>query len=465
MLCYGASARLNCLFVPFCLALPAYVFPPGPASLVVKHARPIEFAEGTSTMQQGPQRRVVVTGVGIVTPLACDINTFWTRLVAGESGIHPLTTLDTTKYKVHFGGDIPDFDVSEHCEPREAKRLDRFTQFAVHAGGQAVADANLNFDSIDRARCGVILGSGIGGLGEIESQIERMLTKGPDRVSPFTVPKMMLNAAGGNLSITYGLQGPNYAVATACASATNAMGDALRSIRLGETDLVITGGTEAAITRMGLAAFQNMKALSTRNDRPAEASRPFDADRDGFVLGEGAGILVFEELQHAKARGAKIYGEVLGYGTTSDAGHITAPDPEGSGAAAAMQAAIDDAGIEPQEVDYINAHGTSTPLGDKAETIAIKRVFGEHAGKVAISSTKSALGHSLGASGGIEAVILCKTIETGTVAPTINFHRPDPDCDLDYTPCTAAARPVAVAMSNSFGFGGHNACIVIGQPR
>jgi 3-oxoacyl-[acyl-carrier-protein] synthase II len=287
-----------------------------------------------------------------------------------------------------------------------------------------------------------------------------MLSKGPDRVSPFTIPKMMVNAAGGNISITYGLRGPNYAVATACASATNAMGDAMRSIRIGETDVVITGGSEAAITGMGLAAFQNMKALSKRNDNPATASRPFDADRDGFVLGEGAGILVFEELEHAKARGARIYSEVLGYGTTCDAGHITAPDPEGVGASAAMQAALDDAGIQPAQVDYINAHGTSTPLGDKAETIAIKRTFGDHARKVAISSTKSALGHSLGASGGVEAVVVCKTIETMTVPPTINYTTPDPDCDLNYTPNQAASLKVNVGMSNSFGFGGHNASII-----
>lgn len=413
--------------------------------------------------QESKQRRIVVTGIGVVTPLASDVDDFWQRLVAGECGIHDLTTLDTSQYKVHFGGDIPDFDVGDFVDPREAKRLDRFTQFAVHAGGQAIRNSQLDFDSIDRNKCGVILGSGIGGLGEIEVQIERMLTKGPDRVSPFTVPKMMVNAAGGNISITYGLKGPNYAVATACASATNAMGDALRSIRLGETDLVITGGTEAAITRMGLAAFQNMKALSTRNDDPATASRPFDADRDGFVLGEGAGLLIFEELGHAKSRGAKIYAEVLGYGTTSDAGHITAPDPEGYGASAAMRAAIADAGVTPGDVDYINAHGTSTPLGDKAETQAIKSVFGEHAYKTRISSTKSALGHSLGASGGVEAVILCKTIETSTIAPTINYETPDPDCDLDYTPNKAASSDVKIAMSNSFGFGGHNACIVFGK--
>lgn len=414
-------------------------------------------------MQQASPRRIVVTGVGVVSPLANDVDAFWTRLTQGESGIHELSTLNTEGYKVHFGGDIPDFSISDYVEPREAKRLDRFTQFAVHAGTQAIHDSKIDLDQVDRAKCGVILGSGIGGLGEIETQIEKMLSRGPDRVSPFTVPKMMLNAAGGNLSITYGFKGPNYAVATACASATNAMGDALRSVRLGETDMVITGGTEAAITRMGLAAFQNMKALSTRNDEPSAASRPFDADRDGFVLGEGAGLLVFEELEHAKERGAKIYAEVLGYGTTSDAGHITAPDPEGHGAAAAMRAAIDDAGVSTDDVDYINAHGTSTPLGDKAETQAIKAVFGDHAYKAKISSTKSALGHSLGASGGIEAVILCKTIETGKIAPTINYETPDPECDLDYTPNSSVPYDVKVAMSNSFGFGGHNACVVFGK--
>lgn len=416
-------------------------------------------------MQNQSQRRVVVTGIGVVTPLATDIDTFWDRLTAGQSGIHDLTIFDTSKYKVHFGGDIRDFSVADFVEHREIKRLDRFTQFAMHAGGQAVKDSGIDFDQIDRSRCGVITGSGIGGMNEIEIQIGRMLSKGPDRVSPFTVPKMMLNAAGGNLSIQYGLTGPNYAVATACASATNAMGDALRSIRLGETDLVITGGSEAAITPVALAAFQNMKALSTRNEDPELASRPFDADRDGFVLAEGAGVLIFEELEHAKSHGAKIYAEVLGYGTTSDASHITAPDPEGTGAAAAMRAAIADAGIEASEIDYINAHGTSTPLGDKAETLAIKAVFGDHAKQLKVSSTKGALGHSLGASGGIEAIILCKTIEKSTIAPTINLDNPDPECDLDYTPNEAQTLDVQVAMSNSFGFGGHNACVVLGKFR
>ncbi|TWT94964.1 beta-ketoacyl-ACP synthase II [Neorhodopirellula pilleata] len=411
----------------------------------------------------GAARRVVITGIGVVTSLACDVELFWKRLTAGESGIHDLRIMDTSRYKVHFGGDIPDFDVTEHVEPKEAKRLDRFTQFAVHAGAQAVSDSGIDFSTLDPRRCGVILGSGIGGLNEIEEQIERMLNKGPDRVSPFTVPKMMVNAAGGNISIRYGLKGPNFAVATACASATNAMGDAVRSIRSGETDLVITGGSEAAITRMGLAAFQNMKALSTRNDDPIRASRPFDLDRDGFVLAEGAGLLVFEELEMAQARGARIYAEVLGYGTTSDAGHITAPDPDGNGAAEAMRLAIADSGRSADTIDYINAHGTSTPLGDKAETRAIKAVLGENASKVSISSTKGALGHSLGASGGIEAVILCKTIQTGVIAPTINLDSPDPECDLDYVPLTAREQQVDLAMSNSFGFGGHNACVVLGR--
>ena len=426
------------------------------------------MSEGSSSpsspgSQPTSERRVVITGIGVVTPLACEVDRFWELLLGGESGVSQITLLDTAKYKVHFAGEVKNFSLDGIVEPREVKRLDRFTQFAVHAANEAVRDSGVDFDSLDRLRCGVILGSGIGGLNEIEDQIERMITKGPSRVSPFTVPKMMLNAAGGNISITYGLKGPNYAVATACASATNAMGDAMRSIRLGETDLVITGGSEAALTRMGLAAFQNMKALSTRNEEPTKASRPFDSDRDGFVLAEGSGVLVFEELEHALKRGAKIYGEVLGYGTTADAGHITAPDPDGNGAAAAMSAALADANVRPEDIDYINAHGTSTPLGDKAETTAIKRVFGDAAYQTSVSSTKSALGHSLGASGGIEAVILCKAIESSTVPPTINLDTPDPECDLDYTPNEPKPRSIKVAMSNSFGFGGHNACIVVGK--
>ena len=406
-------------------------------------------------------RRVVITGVGVVTPLGLDVDTFWPALIDGNCGVHPLTTLDASQYKVSFGADIPEFDLGNLVPAKDSKKLDRFTQFAMQAGTEAIRDSGLDLDALDRTRCGVILGSGIGGLAEIESQIDRLMTKGPSKVSPFTIPKMMVNAAGGNLAIHYGLRGPNYAVATACASASNAMGDARRSIQIGECDVVITGGTEAAITKMGLAAFQNMKALSTRNEDPAKASRPFDADRDGFVLGEGAGLLVFEERERAMARGAKIYAEVIGYGTTCDAGHITAPDPEGVGAAAAMQAAIEDAGIEPGEIDYINAHGTSTPLGDQAESKAIMQVLGDAAMNTAVSSTKGALGHSLGASGGIEAVILCKSIDDSVVPPTINYETPDPGCPLDYVPNEKRPMDVGIAMSNSFGFGGHNACIIL----
>lgn len=409
------------------------------------------------------KRRVVVTGTGVVTPLACDVEGMWTALVEGRSGIHPLTVLDTEPFKIRFGGDIPDFDLGDLVEAKEAKRLDRFAQFAFHAADQAVRQAGVEFRELNSRRAGVILGSGVGGLSEIEAQTERMVLKGPDRVSPFTVPKMMLNAAGGNLSIHYGLYGPNYSVSTACASAANAIGSAFDAIRYGAADIVITGGTEAAITRVGLASFQNMKALSARSDCPEKASRPFDIDRDGFVLSEGAGILVLEELEHARQRGANILAEMLGFGSTCDAGHITQPDAEGAGAAAAMAEALRDAGLTPEAVDYINAHGTSTPLGDKAETKAVHSVFGEAARGVSISSTKSSLGHSLGASGGVELVIAVMALQRGVVPPTINLETPDPACDLDYTPNTARQRNLRVAMSNSFGFGGHNASLVAGR--
>jgi 3-oxoacyl-[acyl-carrier-protein] synthase II len=411
------------------------------------------------------KRRVVITGLGVVTSLSQQIDDFWKRLLAGESGIHPLKIFDTTNFKVKFGGDIYDWDVGDYVDKREVKRLDRFTQFALVAGANAVTDSGLDFSKEDSFRAGVILGSGIGGLTEIEEQVERLLTKGPDRVSAFTIPKLMLNAAGGNLSIRYGIRGPNYTVATACASATNAMGDAFKSIQYDDADIMITGGTEAAITPMGVSGFQNMKALSTRNEEPAKASRPFDKDREGFVMSEGAGLLVFEELEHAKKRGAKIYAEVLGFGASGDAGHITSPDEHGTGAARAMESALRDAKISPDQVDYINAHGTSTPLGDKAETQAVKKVYGDHAYKLSISSTKSSLGHSLGASGGIEAIITAKSITTNTAPPTINLDTPDPDCDLDYTPNVPKERRIDVAMSNSFGFGGHNASILLGKLR
>ena len=372
---------------------------------------------------------------------------------------------DVSDLKVKIGGDIYDWDPSEYIDSKDVKRVDRFTQFAIVAGTDAVRDSGLDLAQEDSYRCGVILGSGIGGLGEIEVQMSRLMTKGPDRVSAFTVPKMMLNAAGSVLSIEFGIRGPNYAIATACASATNAMADALKLIQDGGADLVITGGTEAAITRMGLAAFQNIKALSMRNDDPMGASRPFDADRDGFVFSEGAGLLVFEELEHARARGARIYGEVYGAGVSSDAGHITQPDEHGTGAARAMLNALQDAGLQAADIDYINAHGTSTPLGDKAETLAIKHVFQDHARSVSISSTKSQLGHTLGASGGIELVIAMQSLLHHVVPPTINLQTPDPDCDLDYTPNQPRERQVKIAMSNSFGFGGHNASIIVGKLR
>lgn len=409
------------------------------------------------------KRRVVITGLGCVTPLACDVANLWQSILDGKSGIHPLTVLDTSNHKVKFGGDVQNFDPGASVDAKEAKRLDRFTLFAMHAGHQAVQDCGIDFSKEDSNRCGAILGSGIGGLNEIEEQMFRMFGKGPDRVSPFTIPKMMLNAAGGNLAIQYGLQGPNFAVATACASSNNAMADAFKAIQYDEADVMLTGGTEAAITAMGVAGFANMKALSTRNDAPKKASRPFDADRDGFVLSEGSGILVFEELEHARKRGARIYGEVLGYGGSCDAGHITAPDEQGRGAGRAMTNALRDAKLNPEDVDYINAHGTSTPLGDKAETVAVKSVFGDAAYKVAISSTKGHLGHALGASGSIEMILSILSCYHGVIPPTINLDTPDPACDLDYTPHQPRERKVRIAMNNSFGFGGHNATLICGR--
>lgn len=411
------------------------------------------------------KRRVVVTGLGVVTSLSLKVDDLWNRLLAGESGVHELRLFDSTEFKVKVAGDVYDWDPSDYIAAKDVKRIDRFTQFAVVASVDAVNDSGLDFDKEESFRCGVILGSGIGGLQEIEKQMGRLLSKGPDRVSPFTIPKLMLNAAGGNVSIRYGIRGPNYAVATACASATNAIGDAFKAIQHDEADVMITGGSEAAVTPMGLSGFQNMKALSLRNDDPPRASRPFDADRDGFVLSEGAGILVLEELEHAKARGAHIYVEVLGAGASCDAGHITQPDERGTGAAKAMENALRNARLDPDQMVYINAHGTATPLGDKAETLAMKSVFGDHAKSLSISSTKSQLGHTLGASGGIELIAAAKAIETGIVPPTISLETPDPNCDLDYTPNEPRERDIAIAMSNSFGFGGHNASVIVGRLR
>jgi 3-oxoacyl-[acyl-carrier-protein] synthase II len=393
------------------------------------------------------------------------VDDLWRRVLAGESGIHHLRLFDTAAFKVKFAGDIYDWSAEGYISAKDVKRLDRFTQFALVSAIDAVNDAGIDFAKDDPYRCGVILGSGIGGLNEIETQHARLLSKGPDKVSAFTIPKLMVNAASGQVSIQYGLRGPNYAVATACASATNAMGDAFKTIQYDDADVMITGGTEAAVTPMGISGFSNMKALSECNDNPQGASRPFDADRDGFVLSEGAGLVVMEELEHARRRGARIYGEVYGYGATADGGHITQPDADGTGAASAMRAALADARMDPTEIDYINAHGTSTPLGDKAETLAVKKVFGPHASRISISSTKSQLGHLLGASGGVELVLTLLALRDQTCPPTINYHTPDPDCDLDYTPNLPKQRRIQCAMSNSFGFGGHNASIVVGQLR
>lgn len=409
------------------------------------------------------KRRVVITGLGVVTPLSLQVDDLWQRLLAGESGIHPIKLFDTAEFKVKFGGDVYDWSPLDVINAKEMKRVDRFTQFALVAGTRAVEDSQIDFSSENPFRCGCILGSGIGGLTEIETQVGRLIQKGPDRVSALTIPKLMLNAAGGNISIKYLLRGPNYTVATACASANNAIGDAFKSIQYGYADVMVTGGTEAALTPMGLSGFQNMRALSMRNADPQAASRPFDVNRDGFVMSEGAGILVIEELEHAKARDAKIYAEILGFGASADGGHITQPDEHGTGASKAMSLALADAELDTERIDYINAHGTSTPLGDKAETQAVKNVFGKHAYAVSISSTKSQLGHSLGASGGIELIATVKAITDSVIPPTINLDDPDPECDLDYTPNQPRERVIHRALSNSFGFGGHNASIVIGK--
>jgi len=408
-------------------------------------------------------RRVVITGMGLVTALGDTLEGFWSALCAGKSGVAELDLFDTTEFRVHFGGQVHGWDPASRFGVKEARHLDRFAQFAMAAGVSAVADSGIDFTAFHPFACGVIIGSGIGGLTEFETQHAVMLEKGPSRISPFTIPKLMVNAASGQVSIRWGLQGPNTAVATACASAANAIGDAFNVIRYGQADAMITGGSEAAITRMGLGGFASMRALSTRNDDPTRASRPFDRDRDGFVLAEGAGILILEAEEVALARGARIYAELLGYGMSADGSHITAPDEEGRGAARAMRLCLQDAGVNPEAVDYINAHGTSTGLGDLAETKAMKSVFGPHASSLQISSTKSELGHLLGASGGVELIISSLAIDRGVLPPTINLDNPGEGCDLDYIPHVAREVRVGRVMSNSFGFGGHNASLLVGR--
>ncbi len=411
------------------------------------------------------RRRVAVTGLGAVTSLSCQVPDLWTRVCNGESGVHALTRFDCHDYRARIAGEIQNWSPSAYITPKEAKRLDLFAQYALVASIDAVNDSGLDFSTEEPFRCGVILGSGVGGLQEIEDQIIRMTERGPRKVSAFTIPKLMVNAASGHVSIQFGLRGPNSAVATACASATNAIGEAFKTIQYDDADVMITGGSEAAVTRMGISAFTAMRALSERNDEPHRASRPFDVGRDGFVLSEGAGALVFEELEHAKARGADIYAEVLGYGSSGDGGHITQPDADGVGAAKSMESALADARIDREQVAYINAHGTSTVLGDIAETAAVKSVFGDWAKQLSISSTKSQLGHLLGASGGVELVLTVKAVCEGIVPPTINLETPDPKCDLDYTPIQARPRHIPVAISNSFGFGGHNGSLIVGRLR
>jgi 3-oxoacyl-[acyl-carrier-protein] synthase II len=411
------------------------------------------------------RRRVVITGLGCVTALGDSVDALFSALCAGKSGISNVESFDVTAFPVKFGGEIRNFDPTKYIEQRQANRMDRFTQFAVAAASQAVDDSGLDFSEEDLFRSGVIVGTGIGGIGEIEQQHIRLLDKGPSKISPFCVPRLMANAASGNIAIRYGLQGPNFSVSSACASGTHAIGEAFCNIVAGRSDVVITGGSEAALTPVGLASFCAAKSLSTRNDNPAAASRPFDKDRDGFVLSEGAGVLVVEELDRAKKRGAHIYAELLGYSATDDGFHITAPLPDGAGAATAMQLALADAGVEREKVDYINAHGTGTELNDIAETSAIKTVFGDHAYKLLISSTKSSLGHLLGASGAVELIVCAKTIEESVIPPTINLENLDERCDLrmDYVPLEAREANVDIALSNSFGFGGHNACLVVGK--
>ena len=407
-------------------------------------------------------RRVVVTGMSVVTALGCELSEFWERLCAGKSGISRIERFDCTDFKVNFGGEVKDFPRDDYIDPKEAKRLDRFSQFALVAASKAVEQCGIDFaQHPDLYRCGVIIGSGIGGLNEIEAQHATLYDRGPSRVSPFMIPKLIVNAATGNVSVKWGLKGPSSAVATACASANNAIGDAFRMIQTDMADVMVTGGSEAAVTPMGLSGFARMGALSTRNSAPESASRPFDRDRDGFVLSEGAGVVILEELEHARKRGANILGELVGYGMSSDGSHMTAPDPNGTGAARAMAAALRDARMNPSQVDYVNVHGTSTPLGDKAETVAIKRVFESHAHKFCVSSTKSQLGHLLGASGGVEFVVCMLALQNQVVPPTINIENQDPECDLDYVASGARPLPVSRILTNSFGFGGHNACLVV----
>ena len=406
----------------------------------------------------------MVTGQGVVCPLGNSVEDFWKRLVAGESGIGPVTRFDIAAYDTRFAGEVKDFKPESVMDRKDIRRSDLFVQFAVVASAQALEQAGIQDGVVDPTRFGVIVGSGIGGISTFEDQHRTLLEKGPGRVSPFFIPMMISDMASGQVSIMFGAKGPNYCTVSACSSGAHAVGEAYRIIQNSEADVMIAGGAEAPIAPVAFAGFCSMKAMSTRNDDPAHASRPFDSQRDGFVMGEGAGILILEEYEHAKKRGAGILAEIVGYGATGDAHHMTAPAPEGEGAARAMRAAICDSGLPLSEFGYVNAHGTSTPLNDKFETQAIKSVFGEHAARVAVSSTKSMTGHLLGAAGGLETIICVLALERGILPPTINYEHPDPDCDLDYVPNTARHVETRAALSNSLGFGGHNVTLALSRP-
>ncbi len=407
------------------------------------------------------ERRVVITGLGVISPLGHDIDTLWQNLLAGQCGIDQITLFDASAYDCQIAAEVKDFNPGPAFpSPKEIRRTDRFTQFGVFAGYQALRDSGMDLDKLNRDEIGVFIGSGIGGLHTTEEQHKILLAKGPGRVSPFMIPMLILNMASGMFSIYHQLRGPNVATCSACATSTHALGEAWRTIKMGDAQVMFAGGTEATIVPLGIGGFCAMRAMSTRNAEPQRSSRPFDTGRDGFVMGEGAGVLVLEELEHAQARGAKIYCEVVGYGNTADANHITSPSPGGEGAARCMKMALRAAGLNTTDISYINAHGTSTPQGDICETMAIKSVFGDHARKLAVSSTKGATGHMLGAAGAVEMAVCCKAIQTSVVPPTINYENPDPQCDLDYVPNTAREMTVNAIVNNSFGFGGHNATIV-----
>jgi len=406
-------------------------------------------------------RRVVVSGAGLITPVGNSLEESWKALLDGRSGVGDITRFDATDFSTRFAAEVKDLNVHEYLEKKDIRRMDLFLQYAVVAASKAVEDAGLKCDELESERFGVIIGSGIGGISTIETQHHRLIDGGPSRISPFFVPMMISNIASGQVSMRFGAKGPNYSTVSACASGSHAIGDAFRWIKYGDADIFLAGGAEAAITPMSVGGFCSMKALSTRNDDPERASRPFDRDRDGFVLGEGAGVVVIEELDHARQRGAKILAEVVGYGMTADAYHITAPAPDGEGAVRAMIMALKESNVEPEDVGYINAHGTSTDLNDRFETMAIKKVFKEHAYNLMISSSKSMTGHLLGAAGGIEFVITMMAIVEGWVPPTINYENPDPECDLDYVPNKARKARIRFAITNSFGFGGQNACLTL----